>query len=63
MYETLRVFLRNERRLSDSLEELGIHRNSLIYRLERIQQIADCDLDDADTREWLLFSFRMVESL
>lgn len=63
MYETLCVFLRNERRLSDSLLELGIHRNSLIYRLERIQQIAGCNLDDADTREWLIFSFRMAENL
>lgn len=62
MYETLRVFLRNERSLSVSLQELNIHRNSLIYRLERIQQIAGCDLEDANTREWLQFSFRMAES-
>ena len=63
MFETLHVFLRNERRLSESLLELGIHRNSLVYRLERIRQIGECDLEDADTRDWLMFSFRMAEFL
>jgi hypothetical protein len=62
MYETLRVFLKHERSLAASLLDLSIHRNSLIYRLERIRQITGCDLNDADTREWLLFSFRMAEN-
>lgn len=63
MFETLYVFLRNERSLTASLRDLTIHRNSLIYRLERIGQIADCDLDDPDARDWLLFSFRIAENI
>lgn len=61
MYETLNVFLRNERSLAKTLRALNIHRNSLIYRLERIGQIADYNPDDPDEREWLLFSFHMDE--
>jgi hypothetical protein len=62
MYETLRVFLKNERSLTESLKKLNIHRNSLIYRLERIEKITECHFDDPDVRDWLLFSFRMVEN-
>ncbi len=62
MYETLHVFLKNERSLTKSLQTLNIHRNSLIYRLERIEKITECRLDDPDVRDWLLFSFRMAEN-
>lgn len=62
MFETLSVFLKNERSLVKSLQILNVHRNSLIYRLERIAQIAECDFDDPDNREWLLFSFRIADN-
>ncbi len=63
MYETLRVFLKHERSIAASLPELSVHRNSLIYRLERVGQITGCDLGDSDEREWLTFSFRMGENM
>ena len=61
LYETLYEFLRNERSLIESAKALHIHRNSLVYRVEKIRQITELDLDDADVREYLLVSFRILK--
>ena len=57
-FETLYIFLRKERSLVETAKELHIHRNSIIYRIEKIQQLIDLDLDDPDIREYLLMSYR-----
>ncbi len=62
LYQTLYQFLRNERSLIDSARALNIHRNSLIYRIEKIKQLTELDLDDPDLREYLLFSYRIDRS-
>ena len=36
--------------LSQTAERLFIHRNSLLYRMERIHQIAGIDMNNPDTR-------------
>ncbi len=57
---TLWVFLRHERNLVNTAEDLGIHRNSLVYRVKRISElIPDVDLDDPETREHLIISYRI----
>ena len=62
LFETLYQFLRHERSLIDSARALNIHRNSLIYRIEKIRQMTELDLDDADIREYLLFSYRLLRT-
>ncbi len=62
LFETLYQFLRHERSLIDSAKSLNIHRNSLIYRIEKIRQMTELDLDDPDIREYLLFSYRILRS-
>lgn len=54
---TLFCFLRNERRHQQTAEELFIHRNTLFLRMEKIQELWPLDLDDAEERFYLLFSF------
>lgn len=61
LYETLYQFLRNERSLIASARALNIHRNSLIYRVEKIKQLVEIDLDDPDIREYILFSYRILK--
>ncbi len=56
-YQTLYVFLKSERNLVDSASELYIHRNSLVYRIQRIKELIEVDLDDPSTRQHLLLSF------
>ncbi|MDO5410994.1 MAG: helix-turn-helix domain-containing protein [Lachnospiraceae bacterium] len=41
LYETLRAYCLASFHLSDTAKYLGIHRNSVSYRLERIQEIID----------------------
>ncbi|MEJ8544306.1 PucR family transcriptional regulator [Brevibacillus borstelensis] len=47
---TLDSFLRTGGQTKKVGEELFIHRNSVLYRLERIQEILGVDLHDAETR-------------
>jgi hypothetical protein len=59
--ETLRAFLENERSLVRTARALGIHRSTLIYRIDKISTILDVDLNDPDTRLHLLLSQRLLD--
>lgn len=58
---TLHCFLKNERRHQQTAEELFIHRNTLFLRLEKIQELWPLDLNDAEERFYLLFSFYQIQ--
>lgn len=60
---SLQMYLQHERSLKKASEELHIHRNSLVYRLDRISKIVDLPLDDAQSRMHLLLSCIMVRYL
>lgn len=38
-----------------------MHRNSVIYRIQKIQDILALDLDDPDVRLRLMISFKILE--
>ena len=57
----LRVYLLSERSLSDTARLLHLHRNSVIYRLGKIESILGVSLDRPDVRLRLLISFKMLE--
>lgn len=59
---TLYEYVKNERVLSKTASILNIHRNSLLYRLERIKSLTHLDLDDAEVRLHLLLSYRLLYS-
>lgn len=50
---TLEVFLRSGGNTKRVAEELYIHRNSVLYRLERIREILNIDWNEAETRSRL----------
>lgn len=56
MLETLRVYLDNDRNAQRCANLLYLHRNSLQYRVRRIQEIAGIDLDDPTERAYLRLS-------
>lgn len=58
---TLAAYLRHMGRLRSAATELGIHRNTLEYRMGRIAQLAGKDLDDADNRLALELGIRLLE--
>jgi DNA-binding PucR family transcriptional regulator len=55
---TLDTYLRLGCRQRATADALGIHVNSLHYRLQRIEEIGDVDLDDADVRLNLQLALR-----
>lgn len=58
---TLKCFISSFLNHSYCLEKLRIHRNTLLYRLNKIEQIADIDLSDPDTCFNLLMNFKTEE--
>ncbi|SFA88375.1 PucR C-terminal helix-turn-helix domain-containing protein [Acetitomaculum ruminis DSM 5522] len=59
LYNTLYQYLVHERNLVKTAESLGIHRNSLLYRLKKIKEISDDDFNESKIREYILMSFKL----
>lgn len=57
----LRNYLLTERSISATAKIMHMHRNSVIYRLGKIQEILGLNLDDPDVRLRLLISFKIRE--
>lgn len=58
-YDTLYYYLKNERSPLAAAREMGLHRNSLAYRLSRLPELTGADLDDYLVRLHLLLSFEI----
>ena len=56
-YHTLYMYLLEERNQTLTAQKLHIHRNTLVKRIGRIQELIPVDLSDTQTRLQLLFSF------
>lgn len=54
---TLHTYLKNSCSTTDTAKALYLHRNSVIYRLRRIEELCDVDLSDTDTRFRLRLSY------
>ena len=50
LIQTLESYFRHNGNLSQAAESLFVHRNTLIYRMERIAEITGLDLDKTETR-------------
>ncbi|HHT15895.1 MAG: PucR family transcriptional regulator [Christensenellales bacterium] len=59
--ETLYVYLENDLNGNAAAKELYIHRNTLMNRLERIQEILGLPLNDRDVVLFLRLCFRILE--
>jgi purine catabolism regulator len=49
LVHTLKVYLHYSA-ISDTARSIHVHRNTLLYRLSRIQEITGADLEDGETR-------------
>jgi PucR family transcriptional regulator, purine catabolism regulatory protein len=50
LVKTLNGFFEANGNLAKAAENLQVHRNTLVYRLERIKELTEMDLDDPDNR-------------
>ncbi len=63
LVDTLETYFACNGNLSEAARQLHLHRNSLLYRLERIQEVLQADLEDADTRLSLQVALKMRHTL
>ena len=59
----LYLYLVNERSLLSTSKKLNIHRSTLIYRLNKISEIINIDLDDQQTRMHMIYSYDILHFL
>lgn len=58
--ETLEAYLRYSGNTRETCRELFIHRNTLTYRLRKIEELLRVDLDDGEVRATCLLALRIV---
>lgn len=61
--ETLEVYLDENENAATTIARLFIHRNTLTYRLRRIEEIMNCDIMDSDHRLNFRLAFKMKRFL
>lgn len=61
LLESLRVYLTHNRSIGESAAALYIHRNTMNYRIARINELTGVDLSDPDVFCHLLFSFYALD--
>lgn len=61
LLESLRVYLTHNRSIGESAAALYIHRNTMNYRIARINELTRMDLSDPDIFCHLLFSFYALD--
>jgi hypothetical protein len=59
--DVLIAYLKNERNMTRTAQDLHIHRNTMMYKIETIENIIGFNLDDSSIRERILFSFHVTE--
>ena len=59
--DTLRKWLMNKTDVSKTAREMYIHRNTVIYRLERCKEILNSDLNDPDELFNLEIALNLLE--
>lgn len=61
LFQTLRVYLHHNGSLKDTSEELYIHRSTLQYRIEKIKNLLEVDLDYSEHRLNLMMAFKLYD--
>ena len=59
LLETLRIYVRNSCRQSETAETMHIHLNTLKYRLRRITELTGIDFKDYDELLYIQLSLAM----
>lgn len=62
LMDTLRCYLENDRMAGDTADQLFIHRNTLVKRLDKIQLLGDIDLGHYETIKRLILSFELLNA-
>ena len=61
--ELLKYYLENNGSVQKTAEHFYVHRNSINYRLNKVQDILDMDISDLDNRIQLRLAFMVRDML
>jgi len=61
LLHTLRVYLEQNGNAKSTAEELFIHRSTLLYRLEKIEEILGSNLNNAELRFNLMLAYKLID--
>jgi DNA-binding PucR family transcriptional regulator len=61
--ETLECWLQRFGDVTSTADQLHVHKNTLRYRLRRIEEVSGVTLDDPEERFELMLEFRVRQSL
>ena len=61
LLETVREYIQNSCSIKKTAEALYLHRNSVIYRLHKAEEVSGLDLNDPDTQFALRMSFCILQ--
>lgn len=61
LLKTLTTYLISERNAIQTADLLFVHRNTIQYRINRIKELTNIDLEDPDTRLYIMLSSRMSQ--
>ncbi|SDI22489.1 DNA-binding transcriptional regulator, PucR family [Alteribacillus persepolensis] len=59
LFTTLRIFLNNNGNYRDASNQLYIHRSTLEYRMERVSELINVDLNSAEMRFELMMAYKL----
>ena len=62
-YDTLEAYLLHRRSIADIFRHTGLHRNTVMYRGGKIQEILNVDLDDTQTAVSIWVALQIVKHL
>lgn len=62
-YSTLQAYSNNFNNPTELAKELNLHRNTLYYRIKKIEEIINLDLSNADNLFRVYFSFKIIDYL
>lgn len=60
--KTLQVYLDNERSLITAAQELFVHRNTLVYRVNKILELLTDNIENAYARDYMKLSIRLLKA-
>lgn len=63
LIETMEAYFRNNGNISEAAKELFVHRNTLIYRIDKIKMILDSDLKDSEELLEIQLGFKIWNML
>jgi len=63
LFETLRIYLESNKNINQCAEQLCLHRSSLYYRLNRIKELTETNIDEPNLSFILQCSYRILKGL